>query len=388
MIYLDNNATTCVATAVRDAMAPFLDGYYANPSSPYSFARRASSALEDARAAVAALVNARPAQIVFTSGGTESNNTAIRDAVARHPDRRHLVTSAIEHASVLNDLAHLERQGYRITRIPVDRHGLLDLEAYRAALTPDTALVSVMAANNETGVLFPLAELARMARERSILFHTDAVQAFGKAPDILDDVQADYLSVSAHKFHGPKGVGALFVRGGRLAAPLLVGGDQENGRRAGTENVPGIVGLGRAAELIRQEDREAIVRMRRLRDRLEEGLRRVAPGLHIPGSETYRLPNTSLALFEGVESEALLALLDMADICCSSGSACLSGAAEPSHVLRAMGWPDRAARGAVRFSLSRFTTEEEIDEVIERIGPLVVQAGEGGRDGGTNGRMV
>jgi cysteine desulfurase len=372
-IYLDNNATTALWPEVIEAMRPYWIDYFANPSSPYTFARKSSRAVQEAREQVASLLGCDSSRIVFTGGGSEANNAAMFMATALYPDRRHVVISAVEHASVLAYADRLEQLGYRVTRLPVNRQGCLDLSIYEKALTPDTALVSVMAANNETGVLFPVHECARMARERGVLFHCDATQAAGKIPWQLTESNIDLCVISGHKLHGPKGMGVLYVRDGLRPPGYVVGGDQEFGWRAGTENVPGIVGLGQAAMMARDGLSCMGNEVAALRNRLEQDILNAVPDVVVAGSDAVRLPNTSMLLFKGIESEALLALLDMENICCSSGSACMSGASEPSHVLRAMGFSHQEASGAVRFSLSRMTGESDIIACVSAVITCVKQ---------------
>jgi cysteine desulfurase len=371
-VYLDNNATTPLDPAVRATMLRYLGDDFANPSSPYGAARAAALAVAEAREAVGRLIDASPGEILFTGCGTESNNAAIRamlalsavEGLAAAAPRKKIVATRVEHASVLNLLLQLESQGIPVVWLDVDREGRLDLERLAAAIDAETAGVSVMTANNETGIVFPVAEVARIAKAKGVLFHTDAVQAAGKIPFSVREVAADYVALGAHKLHGPKGVGALYIRKGAPFTPLLVGGEQEQGRRGGTENVAGIAGFGKAAELARAAGEGAAARMRRLRDILEERIRQIGR-VRVVGEGADRLPNTALFLIEGVESEALLALLDMEGICCSSGSACASGSSEPSHVLRAMGCSPAEARSALRVSLSRFTTEAEVNRLLE-----------------------
>jgi cysteine desulfurase len=367
MIYLDNNATTRTAPEVREAMAPFLDDYYANPSSPYTFARTVSVALTQAREQLAQLLKVSPAEVIFTSGGSESINSAFHAACVTRPEQRHIVISAVEHAATCACAERLEQQGYRVSRIPVDAAGALDLDAYEAALTPDTALVSLMKANNETGIIFPLRDLMEQAAARGIPFHCDATQAIGKHPFSADLPGLTYVSISGHKFHAPKGVGALIVRKPTAYVPLMVGGDQEQSRRAGTENVAGAVGLGAAALLVPAGLNLMEQHVRGLRDRLEEQLTRQVPDCRVIGVSAARLPNTSLVSFPDAPSEVVLALLDMEGVCCSSGSACASASSEPSHVLRAMHIPATAAAGVIRVSLSRYTTRGEVDDFLERL---------------------
>ncbi|AXQ93396.1 cysteine desulfurase NifS [Cereibacter sphaeroides] len=371
-IYLDNNATTRLAPEVLEAMLPFLTDEFGNPSSLHALGRGPARALSAARRAVQELVGAEvESEILFTSGGTEADTTAIRSALAADPARREIVASTVEHAAVLALCEQLERhEGVTVHRIPVDGDGRLDIDAYRAALSPRVALVTLMWANNETGTVFPVEGLAELAHREGALFHTDAVQAAGKVPVALRGTDIDMLSISAHKFHGPKGVGALWLRKGVPFQPLIRGGKQERGRRAGTENIPGIVGLGRAAELAQSVDHGG---MRLLRDRLEQGILARIPKVRVLGDPLDRLPNTSCLAFELAEGEAILMLLDRAGICVSSGAACASGAMEPSHVIRAMKVPFTAAHGAIRFSLSRGTTAAEIDRVLEALPPIVAQ---------------
>jgi cysteine desulfurase len=372
MIYLDNNATTRVAPEVVEAMLPYLKDFYGNPSSMYEFARQAETAIERARAALAALLGADPREIVFTSCGTESDNTAIWAALRANPDKRHLITTRVEHAAVKNLGTFLSKNGYRVTFVPVDAKGRLDQDYLLDHLSDDTAIVSVMWANNETGVIFPVEEIAAQVREKGVVFHTDAVQAVGKIPIDLDQNAIDMLSLSGHKLHGPKGIGALYVRKGTRFSPFLIGGHQEGGRRGGTENVASIAGLGRASELAAANMREEITRVRALRDALETGILARVPNAMVNGDRDNRLPNTANISFEYIEGESILLMLDALGICASSGSACTSGSLEPSHVLRAMGVPFTAAHGSIRFSLSTFNTREEIDHVVEHL-PAVVE---------------
>lgn len=376
IIYMDNNATTAVAPEVLEAMLPYLQNWYGNPSSMYDFAVKPAEAIKKARQQVADLVGAQPEEIVFTSCGTESDSTAIFSALHRQPDKTHLVTTRVEHPAVKNLCANLENltgRKYRITQLPVDSEGQLDLQQYRDSLTDDTAIVSIMWANNETGVLFPVEEMAKIAKERGILFHTDAVQATGKVSMHLDDSAIDFLSSSGHKLHAPKGVGFLFVRKGAPYMPFLTGGHQEQGRRGGTENVASIVGLGKACELAKANMTEENRKVRALRDKLEEGLLSRVPKSILNGHKTNRLPGTCNISFEYVEGEAILLHLNRHGICASSGSACTSGSLEPSHVLRAMGVPFTAAHGSVRFSLSGYNTEEEVDKVLEIVPGIIAE---------------
>jgi cysteine desulfurase len=371
-VYLDNNATTRVAPEVLEAMLPYFGELYGNPSSMHSFGGQVARKVREAREQVAALLGAQSDEILFTSCGTESDNTAIRAALATNPDRRHIVMSRVEHPAVKALGASLAKEGYRVTELPVDREGCLDLDLYEKALTPDTAIVSLMWANNETGVLFPVEAAAALARQRGIVFHTDAVQAVGKIPVDMQGNDMDMLSLSGHKLHAPKGVGILYVRRGTRFSPFLVGGHQERERRGGTENTPGIIGLGKACELAAANLSAENGEVRRLRDKLETELLRRIPNTRVNGNREQRLPNTTNISFEYVEGEGILLLLDQYGICASSGSACTSGSLQPSHVLRAMGVPFTMAHGSIRFSLSVYNTEDEIDLVIEKL-PGVIE---------------
>lgn len=374
VVYMDNNATTCVAPEVVEEMMPYLTDFYGNPSSMYTFGGQVGEALKVARKRVADLLGAEPEEITFTSCGTESDSTAILSALQTYPDKRHVVTTRVEHPAVKNlcdTLDTLTGHKHRITRLKVDEEGMLDLAEYEAALTDDTAIVSVMWANNETGVIFPVEKMAKMAKERGILFHTDAVQAVGKIPINLRDLDIDFLSISGHKLHAPKGVGVLYVKRGTLFTPFLAGGHQERGRRGGTENVASIIGLGKACELAAEKMEEENTRVKQLRDKLEEGLLSTVPKSLLNGHKTERLPNTSNISFEYVEGEAILLHMNRYNICASSGSACTSGSLEPSHVLRAMGVPFTAAHGSIRFSLSVYNTEEEVDFVLEKMPEII-----------------
>jgi cysteine desulfurase len=371
-IYLDNNATTRTAPEVLEAIMPYFHEYYGNPSSAHSFGGRVARKLKEARELVAALLGAQPEEIIFTSCGTESDNTAVLSALETRSDRRHIVTSRVEHPAVRSLCTRLAGKGYRVTEIPVDREGRMDMERYQQSLTPDTAVVTLMWANNETGVLFPVEEAARIAHERGILFHTDAVQVVGKMPIRLAESAVDMLSLSGHKLHGPKGVGVLYVRKGNKFSPLIIGGHQERGRRGGTENTPGIIGLGKACELAALRMEEENTRVKALRDKLENGLTSSIPNSRVNGDRTDRLPNTANISFEFVEGEAILLMMDEFGICASSGSACTSGSLQPSHVLRAMGVPFTMAHGSIRFSLSIYNTEEEIDFVLGKA-PAIIE---------------
>ncbi|MCJ2541922.1 cysteine desulfurase NifS [Synechococcus bigranulatus str. 'Rupite'] len=363
MIYLDNNATTAVDPLVLEAMLPYLKEFYGNPSSMHSFGGQVGKALSQAREQVAALLGCEPSEILFTSCGSEGNNTAIRAALAAQPEKRHIITTQVEHASVLNPCKHLEKQGYHVTYLSVDEQGCLDLLELEAALTGDTALVTLMAANNETGVLFPIEQVGSLAHDYGAIVHVDAVQAVGKIPLDLHQLPVDLLTLSGHKLHAPKGIGALYVRRGFRFRPLLIGGHQEKGRRAGTENVPGIVALGKAAELAQTYLGDP--HEQQLRDALEIGLLQRIPDTQVNGHLLHRLPNTTNLGFKFVEGEAILFWLNKYGICASSGSACTSGSLEPSHVLRAMHLPYTVLHGSIRFSLSRFTQAAEVERVLE-----------------------
>ncbi len=378
MIYLDNNATTPVDPRVREAMLPFLGENFGNPSSSHAAGRAARAALEQARGRVSSLLRATAESVVFNSGGTESINTAIRGALAAQPGKRHLVTSAVEHSTTKNLCDQLVREGFEVTWLPVDEGGRIDLDAYRRSLRPDTALVTMVWANNETGVIFPIADMARLADERQIVFHTDAVQAAGKVPVDLSTVPVHLLSISAHKFHGPKGVGALFVRAGMGLPSFLLGGAQENGHRAGTENVLGIVGLGAAAELAQAAMGSEMPRVAGLRDSFEAGLHEHFPGVRFHGDPAQRLPNTSNFALPGMAAADLLAGLDRLGVACSVGSACASGSPHASHVLRAMGIGEEEAKSSLRFSFSRMSTGEEAAAALEALGAAARRLGLGG----------
>ena len=369
-VYLDNNATTRVAQEVLEATLPYLTDCYGNPSSTHRAGVEAREGLIRARGAVAALLSAKPPEIIFTSGCTESNHHAILGALASAPHKRRLVSSVVEHPSTLMLLRDLERQGFEVTLLPVDPSGQIDVCEFEAALGPDVALVSLMWANNETGVLFPIAELAAKAREHGVLFHSDAAQAVGRIPIDLNEVPVDLLSFSGHKFHAPKGVGGLFVRTG-LKWPMLIRGHQERRRRGGTENLPAIAGLGAASALAEQSLSNGTESVESLRDLLEAELLDAIPGLWVNGGGSRRLPNTSNICFGNVDAEALLARLDQRAIFASSGAACSSSGNEPSHVLTAMGLGRDLAASSVRFSLSRYTTAAEIQRVVEVVPAMV-----------------
>ncbi len=364
-IYFDNNATTPVAPEVFDELLPYLKKFYGNPSSIHTFGGQLHRKVEQARGQVAQLIGADPEEIIFTSCGTESDNTAIMSAVESLPGKRHLITTRVEHPAVLNFCKHLARKGFRVTFLPVNNQGQLSIDELLKVIDEDTALVSIMYANNETGVVFPIAEIAEILKERHILFHTDAVQAVGKIPIDIKKLPVDLLSLSGHKLHAPKGVGALYVRKGTRFYPYIIGGHQERGRRAGTENVASIIGLGKACELAGKNLTEEISYLKGLRNKLETALLKSCPEVRINGDVNNRLPNTTNLSFEYVEGEAILLRLNEYGVCASSGSACTSGSLEPSHVLRAMGVPFTAIHGSIRFSLSRYNTETELDRVLE-----------------------
>ncbi len=371
VIYLDNNATTMVAEEVFEAMRPIFCDLYGNASSMHTFGGQVGKYLATAREQVAELIGAYPDEIVFTSCGTESDATVFNAALLTHPEKRHVVTTRVEHPAVIALGQQLESQGYDVTWLSVDSEGRLNLAELAASLRKDTALVSIMYANNETGTIFPMSEIADMVKERGILLHTDAVQAVGKVDIDLARLPVDFLALSGHKLHAPKGIGVLYVRRGSRYRPFLRGGHQEKGRRAGTENSPYIVGIGKACELARMHIADEQVRVANLRDRLEQGILAAIPDTIVNGDVTSRLPNTSSVAFQYVEGEAILLMMDQLGICASSGSACTSGSLEPSHVLRAMGVPFTYAHGSIRFSLSRYTTEEEVDYVINHLPGII-----------------
>lgn len=361
-----------MAPEVHEAMRPFFEELYGNPSSIHHFGAAVEKHLTAAREQMASLLRAEPDEIICTSCGTESNNTAIRAVMSCYPEKRHIITTAVEHPAVLSLCRHVERNGYDLTELSVSEQGHLDFDELRDSLREDTALVSVMYANNETGVLFPMKEIAEIVKSRGILLHCDAVQAVGKVPIDLSEIPIDFLSSSGHKFHAPKGIGFLYVRKGTRFVPLLIGGHQEKGRRAGTENVPYIIGLAKACALAEahMDDQE---RVRRLRDRLEAGIHQRIPQVLINGDREHRLPNTTNISFISIEGESILLLLDREGIGVSTGSACAAGGLGGSHVLRAMGIPATAIHGSIRFSLSRYTTDKDVDYILEKLPPIIEQ---------------
>jgi cysteine desulfurase len=369
--YFDNNATTQVAPEVVAAMLPFLTEHWGNPSSSYQFGKAVAKDVEAAREKVAALIHADPREIIFTSCGTESNNSAIHSALAAHPGKRHVITTAVEHSANIKFCDHLRKRGFEITLLPVESDGSLDIHLLEKSIRPDTAIVSVMLANNETGVIFPLEEIAAICRSKGVTIHTDAIQTPGKIKLDVNELGVDMLSLSAHKLHAPKGIGLLYVRRKMKYLPYVIGGGQEHGRRGGTENVPYIVGFGRAAELAVANLKDEQTRVRALRDRLEDTLLKTVPRTIRNGSRDSRLPNTSNLSFDGLEAEPILTLLDQAGICVSSGSACTTGSLDPSHVLLAMGFGVARCRAAIRFSLGLYNTAEEVDHLLKHIPAII-----------------
>jgi cysteine desulfurase len=371
-IYLDNNATTMVAPEVVEAMLPFFTEQFGNPSSMHQFGDRVGRAIKQARGQVQALLGAElDSEIVFTSCGTESDSTAILSALKAQPERKEIITTVVEHPAVLSLCEHLEKEGYKVHYLKVDNRGRLDMKDYMDRLSDRVAIVSVMWANNESGTLFPVEEMAELARSAGVLFHTDAVQAVGKIPIDLKESAIDMLSLSGHKLHAPKGVGVLYVRRGTRYRPLLRGGHQERGRRAGTENAASIVGLGKACEMAMEHMETEKTSVRALRDRLEQGILAAVPHCFVTGDPGNRLPNTANIAFEYIEGEGILLMMNKAGIAASSGSACTSGSLEPSHVMKAMGIPYTAAHGTVRFSLSRYNSMDEVERVIAAVPPIV-----------------
>ena len=371
-IYLDNAATTAVSPEVLTAMLPYFTECYGNPSSIHSTGRDAHKAVDAARRQVAAAINADPSEIYFTAGGSESDNWAIKGtAFAKRDKGNHIITTAIEHHAVLHTCQWLEKQGFEVTYLPVDENGLVSVEDVEKAITDRTILISVMAANNEIGTIEPIAEIGALARSRGILFHTDAVQAVGAIPLDVKAMNIDMLSMSGHKFHGPKGIGALYIRKGVRLDTLIAGGAQERGKRAGTENLPGIVGIGKAIEIATRDMEANAERLTRLRDKLIQGILENIPDVRLNGHPTRRLPNNVNVSVRYIEGEALLLRLDLAGIAGSSGSACTSGSLDPSHVLLAIGLPHEIAHGSLRLTLGTDTTEADIDEVLDKLPGIV-----------------
>jgi cysteine desulfurase len=369
--YFDNNATTQVAPEVVDAMIPFLREFWGNPSSAYQFGKQVARHVEAAREKVAALINADPREVIFTSCGTESNNSAIHSALVSQPGKRHVVTTAVEHSANIKFCAYLEKRGYDVTLLPVESDGSIDIHLLEKSIRPDTAIVSVMWANNETGVIFPLEEIAAICRSKGVPCHTDAVQTPGKLKIDVADLGVDYLSLSAHKLHAPKGIGMLYVKKRARYQPYIIGGGQERGRRGGTENVANIVAFGRAAELALATLNDENTHVRAMRDRMEKTILSTIPDTVRNGSFDSRLPNTSNIAFDSVEAEAILMMLDQVGICASSGSACTTGSLDPSHVLSAMGLSPSRARGSIRFSLGIYNTNEEVDYLLKQLPPII-----------------
>lgn len=372
-VYLDNAATTRLLPEVLEEMVPYMTELYGNPSSPHDFGQKAASGLSKARQQVANAINADPSEIIFMSGGSEADNTAIRGIAERYSKKgKHIITTAVEHHAVLHTCQLLERNGYEVTYLPVDEYGMVTVDQVREAMRPDTVLVTVMFANNEVGTIMPIAEIGALCHEKGVYFHTDAVQAVGHLPIDVKAMHIDMLSMSAHKFHGPKGVGALYVRRGIVLPPLIYGGAQERNRRAGTENVPGIVGMGKAIEMALDGLDEKAERMKALRDRLIRELPERIPEIKLNGHPTVRLPNNVNFSIKYIEGESILLMLDLNGIAASSGSACTSGSLDPSHVLLAMGLTHEIAHGSVRMTLSDETTEEDIEKVLEVL-PMVAE---------------
>jgi len=372
IIYVDNNATTQVAPEVLESMLPFFKYLWGNPSSMHTFGGQVANYIDKAREQVAHFLGAqRSSEIIFTSCGTEGNNTAIRSALKAFGDKRHIVTTSVEHPAVLNLCKELAKEGYNVTFLPVDHEGHLNIDQFKESLREDTAIASIMWANNETGVVFPIEQIADICAEKNVPLHVDAVQAVGKLDINLSKTPITYLSISGHKLHAPKGIGALYVRRGTKFRPWLIGGHQEGGRRAGTENAAFIVGLGVACELAMKNRNTDVERMRALRDFLEEGILKSIPRSSVNGDRKMRLPNTTNISFEAIEGEAILLMLNEYGICASSGSACTSGSLEPSHVLIAMGVPFTRAHGSIRFSLSRYNTKEEMEYILEKLPQIV-----------------
>ncbi len=370
-VYMDNNATTQVAPEVIEAIRPFLCKLWGNPSSMHTFGGQVKKHIDHARQQVASLIGADPSEIIFTSCGTESDNMAVRGAVEAHGSYPHIVTSRVEHPAVLTVCRHLQNHGCSLTELPVDFQGRIDLDQLKDSINSDTAIVSIMWANNETGVIFPIDEIAKIVKNAGCIMHTDAVQIVGKMPIDVKKTPIDMLSLSGHKIHAPKGIGAIYIRKGTRVNPLLIGGHQEKGKRAGTENVPYIVGFGQACELAADQMEKEITHVSALRDRLEAGILKACPEVAVNGDRQHRLPNTVNIGFKDIEGESILLMLDDFGIAAASGSACTSGSLEPSHVLRAMGVPFTSVHGSIRFSLSRYNTDQDVDCVLEHIPPIV-----------------
>ena len=373
IVYTDNNATTKVADEVIEEMLPYFGELYGNPSSMHTFGDKVKQKMDQARQKVADLINAEPEEIIFTGCGTESDNTAIFSALKANPDKKHIITSNVEHPAINNLYKQLQKtEGYKVTFVPVNKKGLLDLDLLYDSMSEDTAIISLMWANNETGVLFPIEEIAKKANAKNILFHTDAVQAAGKVPIDVKKSGVDMLSLSGHKIHGPKGIGVLFVKKGPKFSPFLIGGHQENGRRGGTENTSSIIGLGKAADLAKENLSIMDTKVRELRDYLQNQLLEKIPSSSVNGDLLLRLPNTLSIGFDAIEGESILLMMNNEGICASSGSACTSGSLEPSHVLMAMEVPFKSAHGSIRFSLSHYNTKQEMDHIIS-VMPSVIK---------------
>ena len=372
-VYVDNNATTRVADEAVEEMLPYFTKFYGNPSSMHSFGGRVGRKIEEAREKVARLIGAIPSEIIFTSCGTESDNAAILGTLESYPEKRHIITTRVEHPAILTLCKYLQKKGYKITFLPVNNNGALDPIQLEEAITDDTAIVSVMYANNETGVIFPVEKIADITKKYGVVFHTDAVQAAGKLDINMKNNNIDLLSLSGHKLHAPKGIGVLYIRRGTRFRPFLKGGHQENGRRGGTENTASIIGLGKACELALNNIKIEQEEVKRMRDRLEKGLLERVSHTRVNGDTVNRLPNTSSLGFEFVEGEAILLMMDKLGICGSSGSACTSGSLEPSHVLRAMGVPFTYAHGSIRFSLSHYNTDEDVDYILEHMPKIITR---------------
>jgi cysteine desulfurase len=372
-IYLDNNATTRVDPVVVEEMLPFFTELYGNPSSGYRFGQRVNEALEKSRERVAALLNCEPSEILFTSCGTESSNSVVHSALSMDRDRQHIITTRVEHSATIKTCEQLARRGYEVTLLDVDSQGRLDLRELEKAIRPDTALVTVMWANNETGVMFPIQEISELVRSKGVLFHTDAVPVIGKVPVNLSEAKINFLSMSGHKLHAPKGVGVLYVNRRTKFAPFVTGGGQEGGKRAGTQNVASIVGLGKACELAGESLEQKIAAVSAMRDDFENGVLERFPFAQVNGDREHRLPNTTNIAFEGLQSEAMLMALDQVGVCCSGGSACTTGSITPSHVLKAMGFSDEHARSSLRFSFSRFNTQAEVAKALDLLEGVVTK---------------